>query len=490
MTDNTNRRSDRIDQAGWGYVPIRPRLGMSDFLVQFWRSKWLVLAITVPILVIGFVCASNAPASFESRAVLYVASDTPGQSAYQLAQSEREIIKTRLVAERTLSRFVLDRIYPGIIAAQDREIDRTPERGTVIREAAFQRGVDAFQKAIRVTAVPESNIVNVSVLHGDPQVAAELLNAAIAVYLQRRAELFTGQPLDESTVEQKSAEGALLDAEGAIRTFLRENAIRDFESERATAQGLHALISNELFAAEARQKAVNGQLRRVRTQLTETPRELNLFVQDSTAERLLDLEIERNQALVTYLPDSQRVQALEAQIADLRARLETRDTLQGTVRRGPNPTYQALEVSRNRFEAEAESLTQKRAELARQLAAVEAKLERFTGLDAEWSALQRERDALAAKTLSTAANGPDQGVETGPVPQAAGSVKIAEPATIPRLGRSAALPIFLLSVLTALFIAAVIVLLRARSARSFATPSAFQRTTGLPVLAAIGRVRG
>ncbi|MCR9222524.1 MAG: Wzz/FepE/Etk N-terminal domain-containing protein [Hyphomonas sp.] len=488
MTDNTDRRSDRIDQAGSGYVPIRPRLGMSDFLVQFWRSKWLILAITAPILAIGFICASNMPASFESRAVLYVASDTPGHSAYPLAQSEREILKTRLVAERTLSRFVLDRIYPGITAAQDRALAQTPERGTTIREAAFQKGVDAFQRAIRVTAVPESNIVNVRVVHQDPQVAAELLNAAIAVYLQRRAELFSDQPLDESTVERKTVEGQLLEAEDAIRVFLRENTIRDFDSERATAQGLHALISNELFAVEARQKAVGGQLRRIRTQLTETPKEQDLFVEDSTADRLRDLEIERNQALVTYLPDSQRVQTLETQIADLRTRLEIRDTLQGTVRRGPNPTYQALEVSRNSFEGEADSLAQKRAELARQLAAVEAKLERFTGLDAEWNALQRERDLLEAKVRITAGNDSGQSAETDPAAQVAGGVKIAEPATVLRTGRSAALPIFLLSVLTALFLAAVTALLRARSANGFATPSSLQRTTGLPVLAAIGRV--
>ena len=268
--------------------------------------------------------------------------------------------------------------------------------------------------------------------------------------------------------------------------FLSENTIRDFDSERATAQRLHAVVSGELFAVEAQQKALNGQLRRVRAQLANTPQELDLFVEDSTADRLLDLEIELNQALVTYLPESQRVQTLESQIAELRSRMESPNRLQGRVRRGPNPTYQALEISRNAFEAEADSLVQKRAELARQLAAVEDKLERFTALESEWKRLQSRRDARALSALSAAEEGTP--FELSALAQPAGDVKIAEPATVPRTGRSAALSIYVLTVLAGLFVAAVIALLRARSMQSFATPSAFERTTGLPLLAGVGRV--
>ena len=470
MTDSTDRRPARVAQAGSGYAPIRPRLGMADYLVQAWRSKWLILAVAAPILALGVYLAVKTPVTYESRAVLYVSAPVPGQDVSQLAQGEREIFKTRLVAERTLSRFPLGRIYPGM------------------RDASFQSGVAALQDSIRVTAVPDSNIVNVRVVHHDPQVAAELLNAAIAVYLQRRAEIFSDQGLTATVTEQRSFETELLQAEDAIRAFLVEHSIRDFASERATAHALHALVSGELLSVEARQKAVEAQLRRIRAQLAETPRELDLFVEDSTADRLFDLEIERNQVLVTYLPDSQRVQALEAQIADLRARLEARDPLQGTVRRGPNPTYQALEMSRNAFEAEADSLAQKQAELARQLAAVEAKLERFSGLESEWNALQRTRDTLENRVSTSIGVGDVPAVNQGHAATGTAGITIAEPATVPRTGRSAAGPVLILSILTALILSILITLLRAGSVRSFPTASAFERTTGLPVLAAIGHV--
>lgn len=487
MTDKVNRRPDKVALASSGYAPVRLRLGMADFLVQLWRSKWLILAFTAPILAVGVFFASNAPTQFESRAVLYVTGDGSNPGDFHSAESEREILKTRLVAERALSRFPLSRIYPRLSAAQDRALSRTPERTTFIREGYFQKGVDAFQRGMLVIAVPDSNILDVRVSHDDPQIASELLNATIAVYLQRREELFADRPSTPEPAGQKTVEADLLDAEDAIRAFLSENTIRDFDGEFATAQGLYALISNELTKTEARQAAVRGQLRRLRTQLAETPQVLDLFVEDSTADRMFDLEIERNEALVTYLPDSQRVQTLDAQIAALRSRLETPDKLEGTVRRGLNPTYQALEVSRNKFEADADSLARERAELSRQMVAVEEKLERFTGLQSEWNRLQRARDIAAARIFSNTRPDDARDAQAGDSVPVNRSVRIAEPATLPRTGRSAALPIIFLSALVAFFLASTIALLRMRSLDSFATPSSFRRTTGLPLLAEIGR---
>ena len=67
--------------------------------------------------------------------------------------------------------------------------------------------------------------------------------------------------------ERKRVEGELLSAEDEIRVFLTENTIRDFASERATAQALFSAITNELYSVSAEASAVNGQLDRTRAQL-------------------------------------------------------------------------------------------------------------------------------------------------------------------------------------------------------------------------------
>lgn len=501
MTDISDWGPTGVVQTEPGYVPARPRLGLSDFALQLWRSKWLMILVALPIFALGLFVAFQMPTSYESRSALYVTSGDEvrsttilgdpsfdqGPAIQEVIQGELEILQTYLVSERTLSRFPLDRVYPKLAEARDKEIAKTPEDAEAIEFEYFQKGVDTFRKSFWANASPNSNIVAVGVKHEDPYVAAELLNAAMAAYLNRRSELFGSRPVDQLQAERKRAEGDLLSAEDAIRAFLTENTIRDFASERTTAQELFAAITNELYSVSAQISAVNGQLERTRAQLTSTPAEQDLYVEDSSAQRLRELQIERNQALVNYTPDSRRVQIIDRQIAELEAFLEGQDGPVGTVRRGPNPTFQALESSLNAVEAEAQSLTERRAELQRQLQAVEEKLVRFTLLEPEWNELLRNRDLIDTNVRSIAEQAQREGTVAGITAQEADSVKITEPATIPIEGSSLKLPVAVLALLFAGFTALIVGLLRAFTRQGFATSSSFQRTTGLRVLSAVGR---
>ncbi len=501
MTDMSDWGPTGVVQAEPGYVPARPRLAMSDFLLQLWRSKWLMILVALPIFALGLFVAFQMPKTYESRSGLYVTSGDEvrsttilgdpsfdqGPGIQEVIQGELEILQTYLVAERTLSRFLLARVYPDLAKARDKEMARSPQDAEAIEFEYFQKGVDTFRKAFWANASPASNIIAVGVKHEDPEIAAELLNAAVAAYLNRRSELFGARPVDQLQAERKRVEGELLSAEDEIRVFLTENTIRDFASERATAQALFSAITNELYSVSAEASAVNGQLDRTRAQLAATPAEQDLYVEDSSAQRLRELEIERNQALVNYTPDSRRVQAIDRQIAELRAFLDAQEGPVGTVRRGPNPTYQALETALNGFESQAQSLTQQRAELQRQLQAVEEKLDRFTALEPEWNELQRNRELIEANIRSIAERAQREGTVAGITADAADSVKVTEPATVPIEGSSLKLPVAVLSLLFAGFTALLVGLLRTLTRQGFSTSSSFQRTTGIRVLGAVGR---
>lgn len=495
MTDFADRNPKGGTRAGAGHVPVRPRLSMVDFLLQLWRSKWAMLLAALPLLGLGLFIALQMPPQYTSRSALYVTAGEDvrpaGSSSLGIQEQVRgevEILRTRLVAERTLSRFPLSRLFPELSAAQDRALrDAPPSQRDLIEAVYFQKGVEAFHRSFSVEAAPKSNIIQLGVRHGDPGTAAELLNAAMAVYLQRRVELFGNRPVSPADADRKSAERDLLEAEDAIRVFLDTHSIRDFSSERATAQRLLEVISSELSGTQARQKAVSAELARTRRQLSATTAQQDLYVEDTSALRLRELEAARNQALAVYTPESRRVQAIDQQIAELRAARAAGEGPTETVRRGPNPTYQALEISRNALEADRDALTQKRAELSRQLQAVEDKLDRFSGLEADWTALQRHRDRIETELGARAplADGDDQERRLAVSP--ADSIKITEPATMPLQGQSQRLQVAMLSVVLALLAALIVGAIRAASMRGFATAAALRRTTGLPVLAQVGR---
>ncbi len=502
MADLADWGPSGVVQADAGYAAARPRLGIADLALQLWRAKWGMILVALPIFAIGLLIAFQMPKVFESRSALYVTSGDevrsssilsdpsfdPGPGIQEVIQGELEILQTQLVAERTLARFPLDRIYPSLMASRDRDLARSDASlKDAIEFEYFQKGVEALREDFWATASPNSNIISVGFKHKDPRVASEILNAAMAVYLQRRAELFGSRPVDQLRAERKRIEGDLLEAEAAISTFLTENDVRDFASERSTAQNLYSVISSELFAVQARASAVQGQLSSTRTQLAETSPDLDLYVEDSSAQRLRELEIERNQALVNYTPESRRVQAIDRQIAELRSFLDNQEGPVGTVRRGPNPTYQALEASFNTFEAEAQSLRGQRAELQRQLQAVEGKLNRFTQLEPDWNELVRNRDLIEISVRKIAEQVQREGTVAGLTAQEADSVKVTEPATVPIKGKSLKLAIAVLSLLFAGFTALIYGLLRAYSRPGFSTASSLQKTVGLPVLGSVRR---
>lgn len=502
MSDISDWGPTGVFPADAAVVPSRPRLGFADLILQLWRAKWLMILVGLPIFALGLFLAFQMPKTYESRSSLYVTSGDevrtssilsdqsfdPGPGIQEVIQGELQILQTQLVAERTLSRFPLDRIYPKLAEARDKALaEGGAEDADAIEFEYFQKGVEALQDGFWADATPNSNIISVGFEHEDPRAAAEILNAAMASYLQRRAELFGSRPVDQLRAQRKRVEGELLDAEAAISAFLRENGIGDFVNERSTAQTLFSVISNELLNVQSRRSAAQGQLSRTRAQLRTTDAELDLYVEDSSAQRLRELEIERNQALVNYTPDSRRVQAIDRQIAELRGFLEAQNSPVGTVRRGPNPTYQALETSLNSVEAEVESLDSQRTELERQLAAVQDKLNRFTELEPEWNELLRNRDLIEISVRNVAEREQQEGTVAGLTALAADSVKVTEPATIPIKGSSMKLPVAVLSLLFAGFTALLVGLICAFTRRGFSTAGSLQQTLGIPVLGSVSR---
>jgi uncharacterized protein involved in exopolysaccharide biosynthesis len=502
MADTADWGPSGAIQADAGYTPTRPRLSFVDLILQLWRAKWIMILVALPIFALGLLAAFQMPKTYESGSRLYVrAGDEIRLSTVvgdlgrdtlpdieQVIQGELELLRSPVVAERTLARFPMQRLYPKLMEAKEKELASSPaSEAEAIEFEYFQESVDAFQKQFWAGAAPKNPVVNMAFKHKDPQVAAEVLNAAMASYLNYRAELFGSRPVDKLTTQRKKFEGELLGSEDAIRAFLRANRIGDFDNERSTAQGLYSSISAELLGVQSRASAVDGQLSTTRTQLNSTAAEQDIFVEDSSAQNLRDLEIERNQALVNYTPDSRRVQAIDQRIEDLKAYIEAQDGPAGLTRRGPNPTYQALETSLNNLEAEAESLAGQRVELQRQLTQIEAKLNLFARLEPEWNELQRNRDLLDSNVRILAEREQQEGTIQGIAADDANSVTIMEEARLPLRGSSLKLPVAILALLFAGFTALMAGLLRALTREGFASPRSLQRTTGLPVIGAIGR---
>tara|TARA_B100000949_G_C14270753_1_gene447208 strand:+ start:620 stop:2131 length:1512 start_codon:yes stop_codon:yes gene_type:complete len=495
------------DSADWGArgagqgqprpVRSRPRIGPAEFILQLWRAKWLMIAVFIPIFLIGLLVAFQMPKAYEAHSRLYVRigdeniyrprvgtelqSVAPEEEL--LVQAELEVLRSPVIAERVLEQFDLARVYPKLVDARDEKIAASPpSQHASIEEQSFQAGVATLRKAFKSGTAPRTPVISTSLEHKNAGLSAELLNSWIDTYLDYRNEVFSSNGSDSLQEQRLKFEQQLLAVEEDIRDFLRANNIGDFESERATVQQLFSTISSELLTTQSRASAVDGQLDIYNQQLATLEPQQDLYVEDSSAQTLMELRIEREDLLSRYTEQSQRVQAIDRRIEQVENYLSSRDGLSGTTRRGPNPVYQTVEQSASTLKAEAQSLALQEAELQRQLDSIEARVARLNELEPEWRELQRRKALMERNVENFSVREVEERALSELSDETADSVRVLEPARVPIEGKSLRLPVAALAFLFAGFTALIAGLLRALTRPGFPTAASVERTTGLKVV--------
>lgn len=449
MADTADWKPARVFQADTGSVPVRPRLGFADILTVFWRAKGLMALAAALVLIFGWVFSATSPKHAIATASLYVSGAGDAAPPEQVAL-EAELFESKAVAQTVRARFPADRIAQS--------------------EAQFSASLTAKVAG----AAP---ILDVAYRGAERGLAGEVLNAAIAAYLAEREAFFA--PADTADKpDLPSPTRLLLEAEDALRAFLQTHEIGDFTRELSAARGLEQALSQQVAAHGVTRTALAAERRVLKDRLSQTAEQIDLSVDDTLAAQLQLLELERTRALISFLPESQRVQTIEAQMAALQAEIESRDAPDGPRRIGPNPVHQALQARLFEVEASLAAKTEARRDVQQRLSAVTVRLEVLQSLQPEWQELKRARDAAALAA---------QRVEATPQQGAGFTVRLMDPVNVST--RTATLgPYFWpLIALSALIAALVSGWLRIAQTKTLPSPTALQRTTGLSVLAVMNR---
>ncbi len=469
-----------------GYGPIRARLSLADLLLQLWRAKWLMGLIIAVITGLGVLAATMMPERHVSSSRLYV---RVGQQAnlQQVVQGELDMMQSPVIAERTLSRFPLERLYPKLALARSKALSRNPASQRRVIEAKYlARSVAAFHDTFSAQTKAHSPVVTVSFGHQDGAIAAEVLNAALATYLDYRLDVVGTLPVDAVGAQLKLAETDLLNADDAISGFLRANDMVDFDSQRIAAQALFGALTRDQSRLQADINATTQKIAKTRAQLAATPAELDLLVEGGPNQRLFNLQIDREELLARYTPDSQAVLNIDAQIARVETYLASLERAGALVRSGPNPNFQILRAALNASEAEAASQAGRKSDLAAQLAQIELQIAQLNALMPNWTTLTRNREIADLSVRSLAERQQSAGFNTSDASGEIAAIRILEPAQVPSIDLQQRGLIVLSGFALGGLIALIVGLMRAVTRRGFATAGAVQRTVGLPV---IGQIR-
>ncbi|MCA8903165.1 MAG: hypothetical protein KDA53_18155 [Hyphomonas sp.] len=498
MTEDWSREPGRRETPRQR-TPVHPRLGLADVLLQLWRAMGLMLLVFLPIFLAGMMLAFSMKKEFTARTRVlvslgdeYVFRPSVGPESQQplspgmdsLIQSELEMLRSPVVAREALKRFDLNRVFPKLRAACGQEFGARLS-GDQFEEACNQLAVRAFHKKFGAGAAPQIPVISATYTHEDPAVAAEVLNAVVGAYFTYRSTVFADGNSSGLAEQRGRFEGELKAADEALKAFLLDNGIGNFDAERDTVRQLYQFASSDLRAVEARIHLVDGQLAASRRQIRTIPAELDLYVDDTSQQTLMDLRLEREDKLSRYTEDSRVIREIDKRIAQAEAYLAERGGAQGTVRRGPNPLFQQVETSIKTLEAEAASLQSQHSELVRQVADFEARQQRLSELEPGYQELVRTRDVLDRNVTTLAEREIEARARSQLVEKSFNNIRILEPAVAPVKGTSLKLPVAVLALLVAGFSALMAGLARALTRTRFSTGRSLERTLGIPVVAAV-----
>lgn len=249
-----------------------------------------------------------------------------------------------------------------------------------------------------VSPRPKSSIIDLAYKHEDGEVAVATLNALILAYQSYRRQIFVEGSADIISERRKETERQLGQNERAIARFLQKNNISDFDSEQGGVRKRTEELRAALNLLRAQMSETETGLATVEGQLRQTPKEINLYVDDRASARVSQAELELKQLLAKYLPTSDPVRQKQTELAELKSLQNSYGgKAQGGRRVGPNTVYQALLTRRNTLQATADSYREKEFTLQRQLDSADNKVRRLTSLSPDYASLLRERDTLDSR---------------------------------------------------------------------------------------------
>ncbi len=400
-------------------------------------------------------------------------------STDQVIQSEVEILGSGGLHQKVVQDLGVGRIDPSLARAY---ASAAPDqRATMEAQAAAALGL-----ALKVESAPDNSIIRLTYSAHDPQVASLVLSKLVEDYLSyRKSVLIDGaQP---ATAEQRALfEQRLATADGALQSFMTDNQLGDFDSEKTSLQTLRASLIDETFRVQARLSEVGGRLGAVSQQAGAVAPEIGLYRDTSSVpnDKLLQLKLDREDLLTRYKPDSQPVKEADRKIAQLQAMIGSGQAESpGPKRTGPNPLFQAMETEKMSLAAESASLRQRATALAAQIKDVNEQQLRLSALEPRYRELQRERDVLSDNVKSLASKAEQDQAAQAIAQKSNDNIRVVEPATADLRGKSLRKPVLILSVLFAAFTALCAGLLRVFTRPGVPTSASTARSLDLPVLA-------
>jgi uncharacterized protein involved in exopolysaccharide biosynthesis len=367
-------------------------------------------------------------------------------------KDEVEILTSPALEKETLKAVGLERVYPDALKPPGLRARITDLFGKAVRsifsiagmEKAPPRVIDpldlaagGFAKDLTATADKSGDIIVVTFRHRDPDVAADVVNAQIKAYFDKRAELLRDV---QSTLVAEQANLLRKELDRVSReysNYKENNKISDYSNQRLLLLRQQGETSRDLQQAERSIAQATQRLSVLQKELEQSPQDAGPY---------------RNQ---------------------IRTRPVVSDTLQ---------------VDRNRAQQELQASSARRATDVTQLAQLDAEIKSLDQKEFELERLDGQRK-LVSDNYSKVMKALDERMfQEDVMAKKTSNVRVIQPAEVPVAPSNLRLMIIGAGVALSLFAGVATVFLSEALRRGYLTPEPLEQRMRVPVLVSVPRL--
>jgi len=309
--------------------------------------------------------------------------------------------------------------------------------------------VEATVKHLSVTAIRDSNFVEVSYTGSQPEWVAELVNKLVRRHVERQVQLNQeSDALGFFERQRQLLSDRLQKADEALRAFYARAGVELGSEERpaldARLAGVRTALAKaqtELAESTAREQFLSGELNRHSGLTRAAGGQAAGSPLQVIRSRLVELELQRSELLSTFAPTSIKVKDLDRRIAEARRLLDAEAKAGGGA---ANPARQTLALDLAQTQAQIAAVKAREQALQAQLTDDRAKIEHLDQIASQQQRLEQDV-ATAKEALLTYSKKQEEARFSDALDQSKiVNVTIVEFATVPTVPMRSKQPLILL----------------------------------------------
>jgi uncharacterized protein involved in exopolysaccharide biosynthesis len=489
-------------------------------VVAFYYRRIVLLAFAVPVAIGLYAAIVGKPVFVADERLLvllgseYVYQPQVGQAGSgatldrnQIMQSELEILQSDFLRVAVVRKIGIGRLYPDLdpatrIPSVLRMIAGTLHLGGGTQPAAQAvasaeaAAAERVRRNLTVTAVAQTNVIQLSFRSTDRAMSAEVLNTLVQLYFDRRAEVFRPTDGGANGPEDQAAGQRLQAAEAALARFSDAHQIASFDEQMTRLIDQQAATSTDQLKIEQQINALKAQITTLRGQVARLPRSVQLYAEAEraatslgSADDLVRLESTYRSLASHYQPGSPQLAVIEEQLARARAEAGRSQALSAKDdRRGQNPEWLTASTHLEEAEVELQGALGREAQLLNSMKAINARIDELTEAGAHYRDLKRARDVLA-ETLQVYTHNREEARLAGALDRGRlNNIRIVQPAMPPATGSGQGLILLGGGIAAGVLLALAALALLNALRETMLSATDMERELQLPVLVAIPRL--